>query len=184
MPTPIEPHDITWKTPGARGYGALALVLLGLFISVRLLIPAIEAATVSDEVAQAEEFNVQQQYADHDDDVERWVGVVSGRSPFFIPPKPIIEAPEVVIDNPEDTGDIPVQPRRYEGPDILAAINGRIVLEDESVIALGEEVSGVRLVHLDDVPWTVRVEWRGVEFDVQIFENTTNRFLSPTRDGE
>ncbi|GAB4543794.1 MAG: hypothetical protein Tsb0013_00300 [Phycisphaerales bacterium] len=185
MPAPIEPHEISWKTPGVRGYGALLLIAIGLFITLRMLIPTIQAASVSDEVEQAEAFDVAQQRADHERDMQTWVNVVDGRSPFFIPPAPIIEQ-EVVVEQEDndDTDDRPVVPRTYGGPKVIAAMNGRIWLDNETTVALGEEGSGVTLISLDNVPWTVRVGWRGAEFDVDIFKNTTPRFLSRDRDGE
>ena len=183
MHVPVEPSTISWRTPGARGYIALALVAIGLYFSVSFLIPAVRASLESDEVAQAEAFDVAQQRAQHDEEMETWVAVVQGRSPFFIPPAPIIEEPVVEV---EDDDEEPVEraPTRYGGPDIVAAMNGRIWLDNNNIIPLGEEGSGVTLVSLDNVPWSVRVEWRGAEFDVDIFENTTPNFLTRDRDGE
>lgn len=185
-PPPIEPSAITWKTPGAAGYGALLLVVIGLIVTGRTLLPAIVAATVSDEVAEAEEFDPQKQHDAFASDLETWVATAQGRSVFFIPPKPIIE--EVIVDEGDDqdenTTTDPVKPRTYGGKKIIAAMNGRIWLDDGTIIPLGEEAQGVKLVHLDNLPWTARVEWREVEFDVDIFENTTGNFLSTRGDGE
>ncbi|MEM1423839.1 MAG: hypothetical protein AAGH64_07525 [Planctomycetota bacterium] len=183
MQPPVEPSSISWRTPGPRGYIALGLVLIGLYATVSMLIPWVGAMLVSDEVAKADAFDAERQRAQHDEDMESWVAVVQGRSPFFIPPAPIVEQPVVEVEE-DDEDDTPVTPSRYGGPDIVAAMNGRIWLDNNTIIPLGEEVSGVTLVSLDNVPWSVRVGWRGAEFDVDIFENTTSGFLTPDRDGE
>lgn len=183
MSVPVEPSTITWRTPGARGYIAIALFVSGLVLTIGLLFPFIGAWMESDEVAAAEAFDVDRQRAQHAREMEAWVAVVQGRSPFFIPPAPIIEEPVVVEDEPDEP-DEPRAPTRYGGPDIVAAMNGRIWLDDETIVPLGEEGSGVTLISLDNVPWSVRVGWRGAEFDVDIFENTTPNFLTRDRDGE
>lgn len=182
-PPPVDPATITWKTPGVRGYLALALVVLGLVVTINALIPTLDALGQSGEVAAAEAFDLDAQRAAFDADMRTWTSIVNGRSPFFIPPEPVFDEPEeVVADTDEEDDPVEVKPRRYEGPDIIAAMNGRIWLDNNETVRLGEEASGVRLVSLDDVPWTVRVAWRGVEFDVEIFRRNTDDFLVNSRD--
>ena len=184
MSIPVEPSSISWRTPGARGYTAIALVVIGLIITVRTLIPTIGAAMESDEVEQAEAFDVERQRAQHGEEMTAWVSVVQGRSPFFIPPAPIIEEPPPPPDPKGDEDEKPTAPTRYAGPDIIGAMNGQIWLDNDTTVALGEEGSVVTLLSLENVPWSVRVEWRGAEFDVDLFEDTTTNFLSRDRDGE
>lgn len=184
-PTPIEPSEISWKTPGVRGYAAVVLLIVGLYVTVTMLIPTMSAVNAPAEVPEADDFDFASQRASSVGDVERFVATVDGRSPFFVPPAPIVEEPPAVVVEEEDDGTDrpPPTPTRYGGPDITAAMNGRIWLDDTTV-RIGEEAKGVRLVHMDNTPWSVRVEWRGAEFDVDIFSRNTNDFLVPDRDGE
>ena len=46
----------------------------------------------------------------------------------------------------------------------------------------GEGKRGIRVVSTS-APWSARVEWKEVEFDVELFKRTTERYLDPLEPG-
>jgi hypothetical protein len=179
----MTPRDggITWRTPGLLGYVALVATLLALLALGLLVLPLADALRARGEAPTAAAVDVAEQRAAYAQRMDRWAANARGRSMFFIPPEPIKEEPVVVEDPPDEPEDRPdPTPTRYRGPEVIAAMNGQIWLEGGAVVKMGEEAEGVTLLNDDDVPWSVRVEWRGQEFDVPIFERTTSRFLEPS----
>lgn len=110
---------------------------------------------------------------------------INGRSMFFVPPAPaeIAEAEKDDEEEPRENGP-PPRPTRYGGPSVIAVVNGRVWLGSDRRVGVGEEADGVRVVSVEGSPWTVRLEWRGVEFDVEVFERTTDRFMSEEEVGQ
>jgi hypothetical protein len=47
-----------------------------------------------------------------------------------------------------------------------------------TLTAGGEGRQGVEVLSTN-LPWSVKLRWREVEFDVQLFERTTQQFLVP-----
>lgn len=112
--------------------------------------------------------------------MEERVKQINGRSMFFVPPAPAEVAEKEK--EPEDEGPAP-EPTRYGGPDVIAVVNGTVWFGNDRRIAVGEERDGIKVVSVGESPWSVKLEWRGVEFDVQVFERTTGRFLEKEEDG-
>lgn len=100
---------------------------------------------------------------------------INGRSMFFVPPAPA-DVAEKEKEEPKDQGPAP-KPTRYAGPDVIAVINGTVWFGNDRRIPVGEEEDGIKVMSVADSPWSVKLEWRGVQFDVQVFERTTDRFL-------
>ena len=76
----------------------------------------------------------------------------------------------------------PPPPSRYGGPSIAYVWDDRVTFEnDMTLTAGGEGQSGVEVLSTN-LPWSVKVRWRGVEFDVQLFERTTSDFLVKPED--
>ena len=106
---------------------------------------------------------------------------IDNRSPFFVPPRPapkVVERPKPV-EKPKAVSE-PKQekaPRRYGGPDIIAMLGDSVWLETGSRVQVGDEADGVRVISTTP-PWGARVAWRGAEFDVTLFERTTDQFLN------
>ncbi len=105
---------------------------------------------------------------------------VNNRSPFFVPPRP---APKPVakpmatkpVNRPKPVK--PGAPKVYAGPDIIAMMGESVWLDTGSRVPVGEEADGVRIISTQP-PWGARVAWRGGEFDVSLFERTTDQFLT------
>ena len=63
-------------------------------------------------------------------------------------------------------------------------IDGHVWFDDGRVLEVGGEASqGLRVVDWSP-PWTARVEWEEVEFDVELFKRTTERYLDPVDQSE
>jgi len=163
-----------WERLGTWGTLALgAMVLALVFVGVTGWALVRDAAMLRPESVAPAEAEVQEGY---ESAMEERLAQVRGRSMFFVPPAPA-EVAEEVEETPEDEGPAP-KPTRYAGPDIVAVVNGAVWFANERRVAVGEEGGGVRVVSVDGSPWSVRLEWRGEEFDVQVFERTTDRFLT------
>lgn len=91
---------------------------------------------------------------------------VKGRSLFFVPPRPRPPRVEVAVD---DTPREPPRPTRYGGPAITAMVNNQVWFNDGQRVRLGESGRGVKVVSMN-APWSARIEWQGVEFDVDLFQ--------------
>ena len=90
---------------------------------------------------------------------------VDGRSMFFNPPRPLPARPAFTDTSPR----APVKPSRYGGPAIIAMVNGSVLFADGQRVKTGESGRGVKVVSLS-VPWSAKLEWDGVEFDVELFQ--------------
>ncbi|MGP1347842.1 MAG: hypothetical protein ACTS3F_14390 [Phycisphaerales bacterium] len=109
---------------------------------------------------------------------------LTGRSPFFTPPAPPPPPPPpppprpVVEEDDEDDAPPPPPPppSRYSGPAIIAMMGDVVWFENDRRLRIGEEASGVTVVSTRP-PWSAKLRWNGVEFDVPLFERTTAEFL-------
>lgn len=91
---------------------------------------------------------------------------VNGRSLFFVPPRPRPPRVEVAVD---DTPREPPKPTRYGGPAITAMVNNQVWFNDGQRVPLGQSGRGVKVVSMN-APWSARIEWQGVEFEVDLFQ--------------
>lgn len=92
--------------------------------------------------------------------------MVDGRSMFFLPPRPRPPRTDPVVDS---TPREPPKPTRYGGPSLVAMVNGAVLFSDGQRVKLGESGRGVKVVSMS-APWSARIEWEGVEFDVDLFQ--------------
>lgn len=105
---------------------------------------------------------------------------IDNRSPFFVPPRPtpkVVERPKSEPKPIEKPKDEAPPPARYGGPGIIAMLGDSVWLETGSRVRVDEEADGVRVVSTQ-APWSARVQWRGKEYDVTLFERTTAEFLA------
>ncbi len=167
---------IDWRTPGLLGYLGLVALVVGLIVTGVFVPPLLAALNASADISEARAFDDSDELETFENNLDAWLAVTNGRSPFFVPPRPIIEKPEIetVETEPEPVNRVPT---RYGGPDILAAMNDTIWLQGGDTVRVGDTARGVTPISLENLPWSVRVEWEGVEFDVDLFERTTSNFL-------
>ncbi|MCA9293008.1 MAG: hypothetical protein KDA20_04260 [Phycisphaerales bacterium] len=105
---------------------------------------------------------------------------IDNRSPFFVPPRPapkVVERPKVEVTPVERPKPAEAPPARYGGPSIIAMMGDSVWLDTGSRVHVGEEADGVQVIETH-VPWGARVTWRGKEYDVTLFERTTDQFLT------
>lgn len=123
------------------------------------LIPSPEVASATSEFARDAE---RQREA-----MEKQLAQVNGRSLLLVPGPP---GGEVVAEGPAEE---PAAPSRYEGPALVAMVNGQAWFSDGRKLEASDEADGdLRVVALTP-PWEARVEWRGVEFTVPLFKRDT-----------
>ncbi|MCA9282471.1 MAG: hypothetical protein H6812_05665 [Phycisphaeraceae bacterium] len=104
-----------------------------------------------------------------------------GRSMFFIPfaPPPPPPPPPPPRDAPPPPPP-PPPPSRYGGAKIIGILGETVWFDTGEIVAIGDESDGVRVLAVSP-PWSARLEWKGVEFDVPLFVRNTDRFLEKDR---
>lgn len=162
---------------GLWGWGSLAAALVAVVAVVvglpgvfgALLSPsALAASPAAADGARAESFR---EAVRHD------LAQINGRSMFYLPPPPAPPARVVEEHEPE----APPPPAKYGGPGIIAMINGTVWLDNGTKLRLDEASSGgLRVISLS-APWGARIEWSGKEWDVPLFDRTTERFLETAK---
>lgn len=170
---------------GAMGWLAVLAIVIGLAVVVRSVgsfgevVFASSVAGVSDPEAMQLARFVERYEQSYENNSDRFIG----RSAFFVPPAPIPPAPPppprrdpVETPPPRDPGP-PPPPSTYGGPGIAYVWDDRVTFDnDMTLIAGGEGGSGVEVISTN-LPWSVKVRWREIEFDVQLFERTTPSFM-------
>lgn len=108
----------------------------------------------------------QQQYAAA---IDAHTRQVDGRSLFFVPsaPPPPPPPPPTKVDSGPPPP--PPPPARYGGPSIIAMLNDTVWFEGGDRLGVGESSDAVKVVRLN-APWSAVVEWKGVEFTVDLFK--------------
>jgi hypothetical protein len=104
---------------------------------------------------------------------DRQLAQLAGRTMFHTPPKTGEEEPA--------PAGPPPKPTRYGGPEIIALIGDAVWFKDGQVLRVGEQGDDELEVVEPRGPWSAVLRWRGVEFDVPLFERTTSEFLSSSQ---
>lgn len=129
--------------------------------------------------------------AKHEEAMKTWQARFDGRSVFFKPPAPpppprkdlpIEKPPEVVVDP------TPVIDPVYRGPSIAFAVGESVYFSPMTAnerflkVRVGEEKSGLKVISCN-LPWSVKVGYKGGEYDVPLFNKIDeNLFVSsPTK---
>jgi len=113
-----------------------------------------------------------------------------GRSAFYVPPAPVPPPPVREPDPPRRepapvVPSDPPPPTTYGGPRIAFVWDDRVTFENDMTLTVGGEGRGGVEVLSTNLPWSVKVRWREVEFDVQVFERTTPSFMvDPSKNEE
>lgn len=97
---------------------------------------------------------------------------LDGRSPFFVPgappPPPPPAAPPAPPAPPPPPPAPPPAPSSYGGPGVVAVVNGSVLFADKRMLAIGDDANEELQVLEASAPWSIRVRWKGVEFDVPL----------------
>jgi len=167
-----------WRRLGAslalHGWLALAGLAAVVWLLIQGLSAVAGAALASGVESSASAEDQDKWLAAFQESTAKQVRQLEGRAMFLIPAPPAPPPPPP----PEETPDRPPPPpSRYGGPAIIAMLGGSVWFEDGRVLAEGGRAErGLRVVSTSP-PWTARLEWNGVEFDVTLFERTTSEFL-------
>ena len=177
---------------GWLGWLAVLAVALALYVGVRTAIPAAgDFFGGTEGSAVTMEANVQERGLERfNAGLERDASRFTNRSAFFVPPAPIPPPPpppppREVEDDPEPVVPRePPPPSRYGGPEITYVWDDQVIFDNDMTLTVGGEgQSGVEVLSTN-LPWSVKVRWRGVEFDVELFERTTSDFLVEPEEDE
>ncbi len=163
-----------WAQLGPLGRVALLAALLGLIVlllSSRSLISAALTPAPADPRSAANDQQQRQEQFKKAFEVQ--LAQINGRSLFFTPPPP--RRPDAPP--PPDPG--PSAPTSYGGPTLLGFANGAAYFSDGSRLAPGQENDDQLKVKSLDPPWSVTVEWEGVEFTVSLFDR--DRVVYPNK---
>jgi hypothetical protein len=96
------------------------------------------------------------------------VAQIDGRTMFFTPDAPPPPPREIVDAGPAEPEPDP-PPSRYGGPSIVGMMFDSVWFSNDTTLEIGESGGGITLLGMD-APWSARVEWRGVEFDVPFMQ--------------
>lgn len=176
---------------GLLGWLALGMLGLAILVGVRSAVPLASVAlqgaagSVSGEMTAQADRRIAQFVEASSREADRF----ANRSVFFVPPAPVpppppLPPPREPVVEVEREPVAPPPPSRYGGPKIAYVWDDRVVFENDMTLTVGGEgQSGVEVLSTD-LPWSVKLRWREVEFDVQLFERTTSDFLVRPEDDE
>lgn len=174
---------------GWLGLSLLALILAGAFVVTAVASIVMTAfARGATDVQPAEQ--VAELVALNQQKMQTYQDRFNGRSVFFKPPAPPVTKPVATKREPAPTPPPPPPPpppSQYDGPSIIYAFSDMVRFKAPSSndkpleIRVGEEADAggipLRVISTDNLPWFVRLGWKGKEFDVKIFTNGGDKYL-------
>jgi len=170
---PAKLAVISWAAIGAS---ALALAIFA--TAIVPVARAVFANTPRDPLAVSEQAErVQAYHASYDTSRAQ----INGRSMFFIPPEPPPAPKPKPKSKPRKDPPPPPPPATYGGPKVIAVVFDQVWFANGKKIRVGESSDDLEVIANDAAPWTVKVRWKDVEFDVEIFKRTARKLL---QDGE
>ncbi|MBL0926986.1 MAG: hypothetical protein IBJ11_04945 [Phycisphaerales bacterium] len=173
MPTPSSNalRSLTRKIGplGVAGGVAAGLALAALVLALWTLVPTLLSPAVRPPSGLEQRQDRLKQFAEA---FEGQLKNIGGRSLFALPPRPTPPRRAGPVAPPSDA-----KPSSYGGPAIIAITGFGVLFEDGRLLRQGNAANeGLRVVSINP-PWGARLEWRGAEFDVPLFERTTPEFL-------
>ncbi len=140
---------------------ALVLLVLSLYpVLLALFIPAAKSSiTKSENEDRAKQ--ALQAFIDYQRQFD-------GRSLFFTP-APLASSEPEPEPAPDEGSKEPPKPSSYAGPSIIAMINDAVWFDNGKRLKVGEEKQDDLKVVKMSPPWEATIEWKGVEFAVNLF---------------
>ena len=99
---------------------------------------------------------------------DSYVAQITGRSLFYVPEPP--RAPEPT-EAPVDADKPPPPPSSYGGPGMVAMLSDSVWFANGKRLKVGEKDGDLEVAGLVP-PWTAKLNWKGVPFDVTLFERS------------
>lgn len=163
---PLAEARAAFSTLPMLGKAAIGVILLVLLVMIPMLWD-LGAALVGPRpsippVAEAERRTGERAAA-----FSNYVNQIEGRSLFFNPRATVAQAPPPVVDDgPREAP----RPTSYGGPQMTAMIFDEVWFADGTRLKVGEPARGDLRVVAINPPWDATLEWRGVEFKVELFQ--------------
>lgn len=159
------------------GWFAVAGIALALITLTTASTALVKAFLVRGADSTASQQQQTERLARFNEAFDRQLTQFGGRMAFYpLPPPPEPKTvEEVKVEGP------PPKPTSYNGPEIIALIGDTVWFKDGQVLHVGEKGSGELEVVEPRGPWSAVLRWRGVEFDVPLFERTTQEFLETSQ---
>ncbi|MGE3107604.1 MAG: hypothetical protein AB7O77_04525 [Phycisphaerales bacterium] len=155
---------------GRLGWLSAAVAVATAAFVVSRAAPVYDAARAHSVTAEGQE-SITTTVASFTESVKRDAGQVDGRSLFFIPPppppKPPPNPPPPPLGDPPKPPPTPPPPRTYGGPKIIGAAIDSVWFDNGKRLTAGGEADGdLRVIEIQQVPWSAKLEWKGIVFDV------------------
>lgn len=164
----------TMKAPGTI---ALALTAMGAWIVLGGLFDVASVLVISKPKQLESPAIDKEQSAKRASQYESFLAQINGRSLLITPAAPSKGAP--VVEEVEDP-----RPTVYGGPSLSAMMLDSAWFSDGSRLDVGGPAKGdLRVISLNP-PWDVKVEWKGVEFVVPLFEKNKVVFKDDMKPNE
>lgn len=160
-------------------YAAIAAGAVGLVVIVTNAQVLLSSATLPSSAPALGE-DGKKALDEHRTNTTNRVAQIKGRSPFFTPSAP----PRKVVSRPKDPEPPrppppPSKPSSYGGPAIFAFVNDAVWFADGKKLRPGEgDEKSVKVVKLNP-PWSARIAYQGVEFDVSLFDRDKLVYPAP-----
>lgn len=115
----------------------------------------------------------EQRLASFTDSIKRDTAQIEGRSLFFIPPAPRPPPPPPPPQRDDGPPPPPPPPSSYGGPAIIGVVVDTVWFADGKKLKVGDESGDLKIVSIGEAPYTARIAWKGVEFDVPFLPRQT-----------
>lgn len=138
------------------GLVALGLLVATIVIAVLVIMPVYSMYKSPPKLGAGSRATAQAVSKFHDS-MTRSVEMVDGRSWFYEPKPPQLDTKVIIA-------------KRYEGPQLLAFINGTAWFADGQRISASEPKSKTLELVKSNAPWSITVKWEGGTFDVDLFK--------------
>jgi hypothetical protein len=157
----------------ARGWVALGTGAVALTVIALTAAPVVRAVFISSGAHAPETVHKEEALRFREAATKKYLAQINGRSLFYIPPppapapRPRVDPPPVVkVDPPK-----PLPPSRYGGPAIMGMVNNAVWFTDGTQMRVGDPVkSDLSVVDLSNAPWTAKLRWKEIDFDVTFIE--------------
>ena len=171
---PLEMFRAASRRMTRLGWAALIVLLIAIFILFTGGLRVVQSFFVSGSDLEQAAASQSEGVAKFNESFDMPLKQIAGRTLFHRPVEP--KEPEEPKEDPKPDGPAP-PPTRYAGPAIIGMIDKTVFFDDGRRLSVGDEADNGLEVVEPRGPWSAVLRWRGVEFEVQLFERTTRDFL-------
>ncbi len=174
-----------WNVLGVPGRVAAGLCVGGVALLAPGVVGVAKSALEPAPTAIVDAADLKQRREKYEATLAGWSKQIDGRTLFFRPAKPP-PPPEPPAPEPENKEPPPPPPpATYGGPAVVAIVNGEVWFNDGTKRKVGAAAEGgLVVIAIQEVPWSVKVKWNEVEFDVPMFARDTTVIPPPEKKEE